>query len=90
MKDKKARIEDFAPKLQGLCASTLADNRSPEDGAEMIEALLSTLAFTMSLVAGGSPKALDELCHGASAYLVERCADHRRAGEVLGHIVRQV
>lgn len=86
-KQKKADIKDFGPKLQGLCASTLADNRSREDGAEMIEVLLSSLAFTMAMVAGGNPKALDELCHGANAYLVERCADHRRAGEVLGHIL---
>jgi hypothetical protein len=85
-KEKRAEIKDFTPKLQALCASTLADNRTPEDGAEMIEALLSSLAFTMALVSGGNPKALDELCHGANSYLLERCADHQRAGAVLGHI----
>jgi hypothetical protein len=83
----KAEIKDFTPKLQVLCAATLADNRSREDAAEMIEALLSALAFTMAMASGGNPKALDELCHGANAYLVERCVEHRRAGEVLGHIV---
>lgn len=83
----KARIQDFAPKLQGLCASTLADNRSREDGAEMIEAQLSALAFTIAMVCAGNPKAIDEMLHGANSYLVERCADHRRAGAVLGHIV---
>jgi hypothetical protein len=85
---EKAKIADFAPKLQALCARTLADNRSREDGAEMLEAQLSALAFTMSVVSEGNPKALDELCHGANAYLIERCTDNSRAGKLLSAMMK--
>jgi hypothetical protein len=80
----KTKIEDFQPKLQMLCAKTLADNRTREDASEIIEALLSALSFTISLACAGNPKAIDEMLHGSSAYLAERCADKRKAGEVMG------
>lgn len=83
---QKAKIEHFKPKLQVLCASTLADNRSIEDGAEMIEAQLAALAFTIAMVCQGNPKAMDEMLHGANAYLIETAASQRHAGEVIGHI----
>lgn len=86
--EPKAKIEHFKPKLQALCASTLADNRSREDGAEMVEAQLAALAFTIAMVCGGNGRAMDEMLHGANAYLLETAASHRRAGEVLGHITQ--
>ena len=76
----RADVAVFAPKLQGLCASTWADNRSSEAAGEMIEALLSSLAFTIAMASGGNPKVIDDMCHGASSYLLERCAGHRRVG----------
>jgi hypothetical protein len=82
----KAEMKDFIPKLQGLCAFTLADNRSPEDAAEMIEGLISALAFTIALASRGDPKTIDVMCEGANHYLLERCVDHKRAGQVLGHL----
>ena len=84
---QKAKIADFRPKLQGLCAATLADNRSREDGAEMIESQIAALGFTIAMVCEGNPKAIDEMLHGVNAYLIEVAANHRKAGSVMGQIL---
>lgn len=87
-KKDKALMKDFTPKLQGLCAKTLADNRSPEDAAEMIESLLSALSFTISLACAGDPKTMNTMAEGAWHYLFQRLGEHRRAGQVLDHLMR--
>jgi hypothetical protein len=84
--DKPFDIDTFAPKLQALCASAMADNRSPDAAAEVIEKLIAALAFTISLATGGDRKLMSNMIAGVEGYLSERCADYERAGQVLGHI----
>ena len=85
---EKAKIKDFGPKLQALCAKTLASNRSQESAGEMIEALTSALSFTIAVATGGNPKAINEMCEGVSGYLFEQCAEKRRAGEAVGQFMK--
>lgn len=84
----KFDMSTFAPKLQALCAKAMADNRTPEDAAEVIEALLSSLAFSVSLACAGDGKAMDNFIEGSIHYLTVRCGEHQKAGKVLGQFMR--
>lgn len=75
----------FSDRLSGLCAMELAGAHG--DAArigEMIERLISSLAFTIAIAAKGNPKAVDEMLKGAEAYLYEAAASHQKAAQLLG------
>jgi hypothetical protein len=74
----------FGDRLSGLCAIELAAAKgNPDRAAEMIERLLNSLAFTISIACGGDAKGMGEMLQGAEAYLYEAAADHQKVAGAL-------
>lgn len=74
----------FGDRLSGLCAMYLAAGHgNPEVSGEMIERLLNSLAFTISMACKGDAKAMDEMLEGAVSYLYESATKHGPVAEAL-------
>src|SRR5690242_7643195 len=78
---------DFGDRLAALCAFELSQARgTPERLSAMIERLVNSLSFTVSIAAGGDPGRINRLLEGARNYLDEAAADHAKIGAFLKEV----
>lgn len=81
----------FADSLSALCAFELCRSEGDhERRGEMIERLLSSLAFTIAMAAKGDPRGMEEMLRGAEAYLYECAAGHAKIASTLEAAKRTV
>lgn len=79
----KSRVP-FGDKLSGLCAMELCAAHGDADRiGEMIERLLNSLAFTVSMACHGNAEDSAEMLEGAVAYLYEAASGHARIADAL-------
>lgn len=79
----KSRVP-FSDRLSGLCAMELCSAHGDADRiGEMIERLVSSLAFTIAIASKGNPKRIEEMMQGAEAYLAECATQHAKVGAAL-------
>jgi hypothetical protein len=77
-------MSEFGDKLSRLCSSEMiAAKGDAERSAEMVERLISALAFTIAISGGGQPDAMDTLLKGAEAYLYECAAEHSKVAKII-------
>lgn len=74
----------FGDRLSALVAFEMAcAHGNPERMAEILERLLHSVSFTISIMAAGDPKRTENLLTGAEAYLTERAVGFAKFGRLI-------